>query len=313
MNVKRFVPHVLYCLSVLLMGPNWYVTRLCLQGYEPLTAAALRFMLAASIFIAVCAAGRAGVRPTREELGWLALSGVLNAGQYALFYFALLGISGGLAGVIYGTVQLFVALIAVVSGTERVSAASLCGGLLALGGLAFIYWDRLALSSSQASGVLFMFAAVVLSAFSFVILKHHGRRVTPVMTTTIFLTVSALLLGAGALVLERDAFDWPSSVKPTLALLYLGVVGSAAGFGVYFAMLKRTSLMAATSITFILPVFALCIDWVAREPLRMSGAAYFGVALTLSGVLVPFLAGLRARPRAVVGQAELALTGTRER
>jgi putative membrane protein PagO len=287
---------IAYVASALFLGSNWYATRICLHGFKPMTAAALRFAIASAVFIGVWLAGYAGSRPTRSELKWLALSGVLNAIQYTLFYFALVSISGGLAAVIYATVPLFVAFVSILTGIEKIKARSIIGGMLALAGIVFIYFDRLGLSSAQATGVILMAAAVIVSAVSTVILKHHGRRVSPVVTTTIFLTMSAVLLGIGAGIFERNDFVWPTVAKPYIALLYLGLIGSAAGFGVYFAMLKRVSIMTASSIAFVLPVVAIVIDWIGREPLRMTGSAWIGVGLALAGVVFPFLVALRNPP-----------------
>jgi len=283
-----------YVVSALFLGSNWYATRICLQGYKPMTAAALRFTLASLVFVVVLLMGMVKSKPTKSEFRWLALSGVLNAVQYTLFYFALQSISGGLAAVIYGTVQLFVALVSIIARTEKIKPIQIAGGLISAAGLAFIYWDRLNLSDSQAKGVVLMLAAVLVSAVSTVIIKVKGRGVSPILTTAIFLGMSAILIGIGAGIKEGSAFHFPESYKPTLALAYLGFIGSAAGFGVYFAMMKRVTVMTASSIAFVLPIVALTIDWIANEPLRMTGNAYFGVALTLAGVVLPFAYNLRA-------------------
>jgi drug/metabolite transporter (DMT)-like permease len=285
-----------YIVSALLLGSNWYATRVSLAGYPPITAAALRFAIGAVIFLGLIAAGYGGTKPNKQEAKWLTFAGVLNAVQYGMFYFALVWISGGLAAVIYGTVQLGTALLAAIFKIEKVTWMSVAGAPLSLAGLAFVYWDRLGLSGAQSWGVLLMLASVVVSSAGTVILKHHGRRVSPVLTTTAFTAFTAVVLGIAAAILEHGKWAWPSSPWPTVAILYQGLLGTAAGFGVYFYMLKRVSAITAASIAFVLPVVALAIDIVAREPLRLTGTSYVGVGLTLGGVIFNFLLKLRKAP-----------------
>jgi drug/metabolite transporter (DMT)-like permease len=281
---------VAYIITCLLMGSNWYATRVSLDGYKPFTAAALRFAIAGAIFILLwkkAQAGGAAGKPTPKEAKWLFVAGVLNAVQYGLFYISLLTISGGLAAVIYGTVQLFNALLAAVFRVEKVTWVQVAGAPLSLVGLALIYWDKL--GGAQATGVVLMVISVIVSAISTVILKHQGRKVHPVFTTMAFLTMSALGLGLAAFAFERNSFAIPAEATPTIAIIYQGIIGTAFAFGVYFFLLRRISVITAASIAFVLPVVALTIDWIAQEPLDLSTTSYIGVALTLAGVVLGFV------------------------
>jgi drug/metabolite transporter (DMT)-like permease len=89
----------------------------------------------------------------------------------------------------------------------------------------------------------------------------------------------------------------PASLTPTLAIVYQGLFGSALAFGVYFYLLRRISAITAASIAFVLPIVALTIDWIAKEPLRLTGASYAGVAFTLVGVSLGFIVMKFRKPR----------------
>ena len=58
-------------------------------------------------------------------------------------------------------------------------------------------------------------------------------------------------------------------MRPTLALLYLAVFGSVITFALYFHLLRRISLTAASTLVFVEPVLALLIDAVPGN--RKSG------------------------------------------
>jgi drug/metabolite transporter (DMT)-like permease len=298
-------PLVAYLTCALIWGSNWYATRICLQGFPPVAAAAARFLLAAVLLGAAWALfGRKGSPPTRRELGWFVLAGLLNGAQYGLINLAEVHIPGGLAAVIYGTYQLVTALFTVVTGTERVSWRSIAGTPLALAGLAIIYWDRMNLAGSQATGVLLMFGAVAAAAAYSTIIKRHGGRVSPLVSTPIFLAVTAIALGTATGVVERDALAWPAAIEPTLALVYLAVFGSAVAFVAFFYLIRKVSLVMAASLTFTYPVVALIVDELAKEPLRLAGRVYLGVVLTLAGLVMGFV--IRPRPAAVTAVAAAA-------
>ena len=86
----------------------------------------------------------------------------------------------------------------------------------------------------------------------------------------LFLGAAGLALALFALVHERQMPPWPPPLRPTLALLYLALLGSVVVFAVYFYLLKRLTLMAASTLVFIEPVLALLIDAVWEQEIRLA-------------------------------------------
>jgi probable blue pigment (indigoidine) exporter len=283
-----------YVACALIWSTTWFVIRLCIGpgGYPTFVAAALRFALAALVLALITAVGLAGRGPRSwAQRGWVAGAGVLCGVGYGLVYAAETRISGGLAAVIFSMLPLLTAVVTTVTRTEKPSAASLVGSGIGLLGIWLIYRDRMHASTDQATGVGLVFLSVAVCAVYTLWLKRHTRDTDPLATNLIFLGATAVSLVAFSFAHERELPPWPPPVVPTVALLYLAIMGSVIVFPIYFFLLKRTTLMAASTLVFIEPVLALLIDAVWEKEIRLTPQTYLGAAVTLAGVAVTLLMG----------------------
>jgi drug/metabolite transporter (DMT)-like permease len=295
-DVTRARVALAYAACVVIWGTTFYAIRACIGpgGYPTYQAAALRFVIAALALAALAASGRARPGPrSRAQAAWIVAAGLFNFGGYALLYKAEEAITGGLACVIYGTLPLMTALLTAATGTERASRPAVAGALVSLGGIAIIFRDRLEVSARQAAGVAMMLGAVGFSTCLNVVLKRKAGGVHPLAQSAWFLgaTAAAMTLLAAA---EGRPVPWPPPPGPTLALLYLAIVGSVVAFGAYFYLIRHTSLMTASTIVLLEPIVALFVD-AAWEAQPIGAAAYLGAAVTMGGVGVSTLIGRRPR------------------
>ena len=282
-----------YAVCALVWGTTWYAIRVCIGpgGYPTAAAAAIRFTIAGAVLAVVWAAGLGRPGPaSRRQLGWLVGAGLLDALAYALVYRAEEDLPGGLVAVIYGTIPLCTAALAWMTGTEKVRARSVGGALLGFAGVALIYWDRARVSSGQALGVAIAFAGVLASTMYSVMVKKHGKGVSPLAQSFIFLATTGVALWFWTAA-AWGPLPWPPPFAPTAALLYLAVIGTVVAFALYFYLLDRVPLMTANSLAFVYPVVALAADAILGERIRLDWRAYAGAALTLLGVLT-----IRGRP-----------------
>jgi drug/metabolite transporter (DMT)-like permease len=226
-----------YLGCALIWSTTWFAIRVCIAsgGYPPFAAAAIRFAIATAVLGALAALGLVGRGPRGwRQRSWVLTAGVLCAVAYGFVYAGETRISGGLAAVIYGTLPLVTAVAAYATGVERPSRQALAGSLLALAGIAVIYRDRLGASPQQAAGVALVFASVCACAAYNTVLKHHDRDSDPLATSVPFLGATSAALALFALTFERRAPPWPPPLRPTLALLYLAVLGSVVTYALYF-------------------------------------------------------------------------------
>lgn len=291
-----------YVACALIWGTTWYAIRVCIAAYPTYDAVALRFALAAIVIVPV--AVRLRPWPTRAQWGYLVLAGVLDAAAYVLVYVGEERVSGGIAAVVYGTQPLILALLLTAVRIERITRRHVVGAVISLAGVAVLFFDRLDVSPRQAIGVAMIVGSVVIAtSYSIVMKRHAGPRVEEtggdapasapvhgVVSTAIFLAVTALVLGVLAVAVGAPV-PWPPPVGPTVALLYLALVGSVVAFLCYFWLLHRTSLLLTSTLVFVYPLVALATDALLERAVTLGPRAYVGAAITLGGLAVSLRRG----------------------
>lgn len=279
-----------YCACALIWGTTWFAVRASIgpDGFPTFASAALRFSIAAALLGAVWLCGLARPGPgSRRTLGWLCIAGLANGGQYALIYLGEERIPGGLAALMFGTAPLWMALGAVVTRTEAVSARRIVGSVISLAGIGLVFGDRLSVSIDQAAGVAMVLCAVVLATVVSIVVKREASAVHPLATTGVFVAVTAAVLWVATIATGGVAMPWPPPPRPTVAMLYLAVFGSLVAFASYFYLIRRgVRLMTLSTLVFVQPVIALAVDAVWEQQIRLTSRSYVGAAVTLAGVLI---------------------------
>jgi drug/metabolite transporter (DMT)-like permease len=287
---------VAYATCALIWGTTWYAIRACIAEYPTYAAVALRFAIAAAILVPIALTKRPW--PRGKAWRWLVLAGVLDAGAYLLVYLGEERISGALAAVLYGTQPLILAILLTVARIERITRRHVVGALVSLSGVAVLFLDRLDVSTQQALGVAMMIGSVVVATIYSMIMKRHAQGVHGLVATTVFLAVTACVLGVVA-VIAHEPLPWPPPLVPTIALLYLAIVGSVVAFLVYFWLLSKTGLLLTSTLVFVYPLVALVTDALFERDLPLGARSYFGVAITLAGLAVSLRVPVIARQRRV--------------
>lgn len=289
---------VAYLTCALVWGTTWYAVRASTgaAGFPTLESVALRFTLATAVLAPIVWLVRVGPWPRdRRTWIWMLVAGVLDAGSYTLVYYGEQRISGGLAAVLFSTQPLMVAAMLTASGTETVRRSDIVGAVVALAGVVLIGAERWNVSTSQVIGIFMLFGAVVCSASYSFVLKRHGEHVHPLVTTLVFLAVTAAVLDLAVLVRGPRAIPWPPPRDATIALVYLAVFGSVIAFWSWLWLLKRLPLMATSTLVFVLPVVALVVDVFWEHELHLATRTYAGIAVVLVGLAIALLSR-RHRP-----------------
>ena len=279
---------VAYFACALIWGTTWFAIRASMAAYPTYAALALRFAIAAAILLPIAA--RARPWPRGRAWGWLVLAGVLDAAGYLLLYLGEERVPGAVAAVVYGTQPLILAVLLTATRSERLTAKHVIGAAISILGVVVLFLDRLDVSAHQAAGVALVLGSVVVATIYSMIMKQKVAGLNGLVSTAIFLAVTALVLGTVALC-ARDAIPWPPPMRPTLALLYLAVVGSVVAFLVYFWLLGKTSLVVTSTLVFVYPLVAMVIDGLFEHELPLTPRAYAGAAITLVGLAVSLRRG----------------------
>jgi drug/metabolite transporter (DMT)-like permease len=281
-----------YLACALIWGTTWFAIRVCIgeDAFPTLAAVALRFVIAFIVLLPIALRSRPW--PSGRAWLYLILAGVLDAAAYTLVYIGEERVSGGLAAVVYGTQPLILALLLQVFRIERLSKRHLVGAVISLAGVGVLFLDRLDVSPEQAIGIALIVGSVLLATGYSMVMKRQTTG--GLISTTVFLGVTALVLSIVALV-AREPMPWPPPLVPSLALLYLAIVGSVFAFLLYFWLLDRTNLIVTSTLVFVFPLVALLTDALFEREIELGARAYIGAAITLGGLGVTLMRSGHAR------------------
>lgn len=278
-----------FATAVVLGGVNFVGVRVSNEELDPIWGAALRFGLAALVFLALVAAFRLPL-PRGRGLALVVAYGLLGFGlAYGALYWAMQEAPAGIAAVVLAIGPLLVLLLAVAHRLERFSVRAAVGAIVALGGTAVMFLDPGNADVGWASFALLGVAA--LAASESVVVSKLAGRLHPLAMNVVGMTAGAAALLAAA-VLSGNALALPRERDTQLAVLYL-VAATVAMFLCILYVVQRWAA-SATAYTFVsMPVVAVLAGAaILDEPITWAVVA--GGGIVVAGVYLGALS--RASP-----------------
>lgn len=290
-----------FAAATLIGGTNFVAVRISNEGLPPQFGAAMRFSLAAALFLAIAAVRRVTLPRGRDAAGAV-LYGVLAFGVlYAFVYYALTALGSGTVSVIMAGAPLFTLVVAVLIGQERLTLRGVLGGALAVAGIAVLSSGSL----GRDIGWTYLAAAVVASmsaGASSVVAKAH-QHVSPVAMNAVGMVSGAILLATATIALGEQ-WRLPSEPRTWLALGWLVIFGSVGLFLLVLHVIRRWTASAAVYSVAAMPVVAVVLDAIVLgQPITAHVVA--GGALMALAVYIGALAdgGRKARGAEAVASA----------
>ncbi|HEX5014462.1 MAG TPA: DMT family transporter, partial [Candidatus Limnocylindrales bacterium] len=249
----------------------------------------------------------------RRPVEILVVGATFSAIPFTLLAFATLTLPASLASLLMATTPLFTAMVSAAWLRQRVTTGVAIGLGLGFGAVVFLLGGshvELGPATIVAAG------AGLGAAFSYAIAGTYVRRrlgdVAPLDLATGQLVAAALILLPLAFATGVPAAPSPAALGSIVAM---GVVSTAIAWPVYFRIAARTSATAASSSTFVVPMFG--IFWgglILGEPIGTELLAGFGLVLASlvlvlrlpvprPAAILPRIGGLASRSAAAVGAA----------
>jgi len=269
---------------------TWLAIKVGLNDLPPISFAALRFLIAFAVLVAV-SLGRVPLLPkTRADWTLLGFTGVLMfAVNYGLLFWGELHVSSGLAAVLQAVIVIFgMAFAHVMLPSEPLRWQRVAGAALSVGGVALICGRLLDQGGIMAFwGGLGIVVGGAGAAFSNVLLKRRALQLAPAMIAAwqmIFGAVPLMLVG---LVAEGSPLQFRWTGMAIFCLLYLAVIGSALTFLLLYWLLPRMEINHLQTISLITPPGAVAFGWFFGGE-TFSLWSLVGGALVLAGVWMIF-------------------------
>jgi drug/metabolite transporter (DMT)-like permease len=290
-------------------GGSYLLIKYALEDFEPAVIVWIRCVLAAVVLYAVMRlrAGGAETRAANVELrarpGRAVLLGALAiALPFNLITFGELEVPSGMTAVLIAPASLFVAAFApFLDVTEKVRSSALGGMFMGLAGVALLVGLESVSSLGEFLGSLAMIGAAACYALSsFVVKRYKGL-------TSVTVSFISILVGA-VLTLPAAVATAPASLpgtRATLAMLTLGVVGTALAFVIFYKLIAEVGAGRASLVSYLAPGVALLYGALLLDE-EITVAAIVGLALILGGVA---LASRRHGPDPVAERARVPKRG----
>lgn len=267
-------------LAPLVWGSTYVVTtELLPQGY-PMTVSMLRALPAGLLLLLMVRTLPSGI--------WWGRSFLLGALNFSFFqtmlFISAYRLPGGVAATVGAIQPLIVILLSRLFIGQPIRALAVVGGVSGIAGVALlVLTPRAALDPV---GVAAGLAGAVSMAFGTVLSRHWQPPVSALTYTAWQLTAGGLLLVPVAAMLE-PALP-PLTVDNWIGFIWLGLVGGALTYILWFRGLSRLEASAVAPLGFLSPLMATILGWVllgqSLSPLQISGMAVVLFSVWLSQV-----------------------------
>lgn len=263
-------------------GSSFILMKRSLEVYSSVQVAALRMTIAG--FILMPFALKNLKLLSKNFFPFLIVGFIGNAIPAFLFTFAQLKINSSMAGILNSLTPLFTLLVGVFFFKTKIKYLQAIGIFIAfMGSVLLFYTKDLHFEISMlASGSL-----IVLATFMYgVNINHVKKNLSHVSGLTVaamaFLTVLPFTLSVLFFTSFKEVYVNPNFYSATFSVFVLGIFGSAIAVALINILIKHTSAVFASSVTYIMPLFAVL--WGISDNEAITITSYLGMGCILIGV-----------------------------
>lgn len=272
-------------LFVFLWSTGFVGAKLGLPYAAPATFLSLRFLFVLALMLPLALVLRAPWPATPQQVGHLAIAGLLVQGGYLMGVFSAIdaGMSAGLVSLIVGLQPILTGLAAAPMLGERVSGRQWLGLVLGITGVALVVAQKATLAGLTAFAV----AMAVVGLASITVGTLYQKRFCgafDLRTGSVIQFAAALaLLAPMALAFEDRTVKWTGELA--FALAWLVVVLSIGAISLLALLIRRGASTKVASLFYLTPPVTALLAYAAFGE-ALSPLAIVGMAVSVVGVAI---------------------------
>jgi drug/metabolite transporter (DMT)-like permease len=212
------------------------------------------------------------------------ISGLTLYIAMSFVYWAAQHIPSGWISVVFGLSPIFTSVLAsMILKDQHLSGMRLTGMLIGLIGLIVVFIEGISISTMTMLGIAGTVISTASQSIGSVLIKQQEPDFHPIAITAGSIIVALPLFILNCVVVG----GWPETIpaRSALSILYLGLLGSAVGFPLYFYLLKNLAPERVAIVTLITPVTALLIGSFLNGEI-ISSKVVLGTTLILAGLAI---------------------------
>ena len=252
-------------------GSAFLAAKNIVAGVDPLYGALSRVLFGLLFFVVLFALRRKSVKiPVREIWKPWFLSSVLIIIPFLLMFWGQQFVPSGTGGIFNGTAPIwtFIAGAVILKGEDSFTWPRAAGVLIGIAGILCIMLPAAHFQASMAEfyGSLALLGMAVCYALGNVFTKYIMVDHTTISTEgNIFhqYFFAFIIMGAASLIFGVMPARAMLDTKTVLSMVYGGVISSAVAFLLLLALIKRLGALRAASVTYLVPIVALILDFIA--------------------------------------------------
>ena len=241
-----------------LWGASFLFMRLGAAEFGPFPTAGLRVALA-TVFLWPILVHQGQWPALRKHWRPVLLGGLINSAiPFALYAWAVLHITTGLASILNATVPLFGAVVAWLWLGERIGRLRSLGLALGFFGVALLAWRAPGGAGGKSDLALWAVAACLGATTCYALAASYARRY--LMDIPPLATATGSQLGAALFLALPTALTWPEQMPGLRAWAAVGAIAvlcTGIAYILYFRLIVNVGPSRALAVTFLAPVFAV--------------------------------------------------------
>ena len=282
----HYISWALLILLTLVWGSSFILIKKGLTVFSAAEVSAIR-ILSASLFM-VPFAFTWMRRIDKKHYLLIFISGFIGSFIPAiLFAIAQTKLDSAVTGMVNALTPVFVLIIGALFYKQRITRVKVSGLVLAFFGTSILMFYGADAQSSYNYFALFVVAATILYGINVNILKFNLSSFNPIAISSI----SVFFIGPFAAVLLFGFTDFTDKMaqgnQAWLALAYLsllGVVGTSLALMLFNKLLKMTTPLFSSSVTYLIPVVA--VFWGIIDGEQLVFAHYLSMVIIILGVFI---------------------------
>ncbi len=284
---KKYLPAIVIVILTLIWSSTWLAIKIGLESLPPFLAAGWRFLVAFTLlFLFSLKLNRPIPKDWRTHLFFLGFSFINFTAGYGLVYWGEQYLNSGLTSVLFTVMPFYVAIFSIkLLPSENITLTKMIGILIGFLGVVIIFSNQLHLNGADALyGMIAVLISPAFSALGTIVGKIARARFHPVTLNTFPMLYASLTLFAIHFTVEPN-MPVHYNLKAWLSLFYLGIFGTAIAFVLYFWLLKTTSAVLMSLITFVTPPLALFWGWFIKDE-QITIQLIVGMLVIFTGIFI---------------------------
>ena len=282
---------LLYFVVLLAWGSSWFAISFQLGDVAPQVSIVWRFLLASIILFIWCYFRDLKLSfPWRDHLSWLLLGFFLFCVNYICAYFGTFYLASGLVCLIFSTLTLFTVFNGFVFFKKPIRLPILVGALVGIAGLSIIFSNEISstdwsLESGVVKGFLWMLLATFFASIGMLLSGQFQARKMPLVQSNAFSMLYGSLILVFYIAVSDVSFSFNTSYSYVISLVYLALIASVIGFGVYLKLVGNIGADKASYVNIFTPTIALLLSTLF-ENYEWSWVGLIGVLLIIIGNII---------------------------